>query len=147
MDSTTNTVYYDLNSAVRQLTDSVDAKAKTDLCLEVKYTASFTVVTAVLANEKIIAICSKYDIGEYKGKDRVYYDCSIENVLKCHTNSESTDISAKDIIRYFSFNHHNLIVSIYEFADKRLKLTDRYTKIDSFGSPKTQLGEIIILSE
>lgn len=149
MDSTTNTVYYDLNSAVRQLTDSVAVRVKTDLCLDMHDLKSFIVATVVRINEKIIAVCSRVETARYDFhnllKYNVYYDCSLDSVLSYHTNSESNGVS--NIIRSLRSSDTNIIISIYEFADKRLKLTDRYVQIDGTGSPATPLGDIIILSE
>jgi hypothetical protein len=136
-----------LNSAVRQLTDSVAAKAKTDLCIDIHDRKSFIVVTAVRANGyKLIAICSRHESSNFASKNDVYYDCSLDSVLRYYyTNSKSTSVS--DIICCLRSSNANVIISIYEFADKRLKLTDRYIQIESLGSPKDVLGDIIILSE
>ena len=147
MDSTTNTVYYDLKSAVKQLSDSVADRAKTDLCIDIDMCKSFVVVTAVRANEKLIAICSRNESYEFASKNDVRYEYSVDEVLKYRTNLESKTTSVNDIIRRFSYSRTNVIISIYEFADKRLKLTDRYVEIEGKGVPSTQLGDIIILSE
>ena len=146
MDSTVNTVYYDLTSAVRQLTDSVAAKAKTDLCIDIHDRKSFIVTTVIRVNKKLIAICSRHESPKFASKNDVYYDCSLDSVLRYYyTNSKSTSVS--DIICCLRSSNANVIISIYEFADKRLKLTDRYIQIESLGSPKDVLGDIIILSE
>jgi hypothetical protein len=145
MDSTVNTVYYDLTSAVRQLTDSVAAKAKTDLCIDIHDRKSFIVTTVIRVNKKLIAICSRHESPKFASKNDVYYDCSLDSVLRYYTNSKPTCVS--DIIHCLRSSNANVIISIYEFTDKRLKLTDRYIQIESLGSPKDVLGDIIILSE